>query len=321
MTVRRTILALTGSFLALLGSPGAAQDRRIAITIDDLPGPPGGLVSNDVAFLRENTRKLLEALTAHGVPAVGFVNEGKLFVAEEGPAGAGARTDILKMWVDAGLELGNHSYSHKSLNRTPPDEFQADVLKGERITRLLLAEKGLTLRYFRHPFLQVGLDLDRRRAFEDFLRVHGYTIAPVTVDNEDYIYAALYADALRRGDRVTAQRVGAAYLLSMGTVLEFCEGVSEGLVGRPLRQVLLLHANSLNADYFGEVARLYEARGYRFVSLAEALEDEAYALADPYVGAWGISWLHHWEVGAGRKRTPSPDPPDWVAKAYEAVTR
>jgi len=41
--------------------PAAAAERQMAVTFDDLPGPPGGLVSNDVGALRENTRLLLAA--------------------------------------------------------------------------------------------------------------------------------------------------------------------------------------------------------------------------------------------------------------------
>jgi peptidoglycan/xylan/chitin deacetylase (PgdA/CDA1 family) len=225
------------------------------------------------------------------------------------------------MWVDAGHELGNHTYSHRSLNRVPLDEFQADVVRGEPVTRALLQAKGRTLRYFRHPFLQVGLDLEKRRAFESFLRERGYTIAPVTIDNDEWIFAALYADARKRGDEAAAVRVADAYVAYMDGVFAFMEDLSRRVVGREMAQVLLVHANALNADHFSRIARLLESRGYRFITLEEALRDDAYARKDTYVGAWGISWLHHWEVTEGGKRTPSPDPPAWVTRAYEARSR
>src|SRR5712691_7537705 len=187
------------------------------------------------------------ALAASREVAVGFVNEGKLFVKDEGPADVAARTAVLRMWTDAGFELGNHTYSHRSLNRQPLAEFEEDVVRGETVTRALLAEKGRTLRYFRHPFLQVGLDLDKRRAFEAFLAGRGYTVAPVTIDNDEYVYAFAYADARRRGDDALAARLGADYLRYMETVCAFVEDGSRRLLGREVRQVLLLHANALNA--------------------------------------------------------------------------
>ena len=108
------------------------------------------------------------------------------------------------------------------------------------------------------------------------------------------------------------------YLRYMDTVFAFVEDVSRRLMGREIRQILLLHANTLNADYFPRLARCLEGRSYRFIRLEEALEDEAYRQPDTYVGPWGISWLHRWELTAGRKRSPSPDPPEWILEAYEA---
>ncbi len=310
--------ALLAAFAAFAATSDAAE-RRVAVTFDDLPG--ASLRSRDIATLRDNTRKLLAAFRDAKVPVVGFVNEGKLFVAGETPALAEQRIDVLRLWVDGGYELGNHTYSHRDLNTQPLDWFEQDVVRGEEVTRRLLAEKKGSLRYFRHPFLHVGLELDKRRAFETFLAGRGYTVAPVTIDNDEYIYASAYADALQRGDAAMATRLGDDYLRYMESVFAFIEGVSRGLLGREIPQVLLLHANALNADRFPPLAAMMKGRGYRFVTLEEALREEAYRRPDTYVGAWGLSWLHHWEITEGRKRSPSPDVPDWVMKAYQATTR
>jgi peptidoglycan/xylan/chitin deacetylase (PgdA/CDA1 family) len=305
-----------------LAIPNAhAAGRAVAVTFDDLPAAPAGVVANDVATLDDLTRKLLGAVRKHGVPAVGFVNEGKLFVEGAGPREVEARTGLLRRWLDAGLELGNHTYSHRDLNRMPLEEFEADVIRGEAVTRRLLEAKGRKLRYFRHPFLHVGLDLEKRRAFEAFLAGRGYTVAPVTVDNDEYVYAAVYADALRRGDAAAAARIGDDYLRYMDEVFSFFEDVSRRLTGREIRQVLLLHANTLNADRFDALAKALLRRRYRFVPLAEALEDDAYRLPDDFVGAPANSWLNHWEVTAGRKPIPTPDPPEWIRKAYAGLRR
>jgi peptidoglycan/xylan/chitin deacetylase (PgdA/CDA1 family) len=293
----------------------------MAVTIDDLPAPVSGVPDNSPAALRSLTERLLASLARHAVPAIGFVNEGKLFLQGEPASAATERTDLLRLWLDAGLELGNHTYSHRSLNKLPLEEFQADVLRGEAVTRRLLRERDRELRYFRHPFLQVGLDLGKRRAFESFLQGHGYTVAPVTIDNDDYVFAAVYAAALKRADAETARRVAEAYPIYMERVFAFVEEVSRGLFGREIPQVLLIHANALNTDHFDSLAGIARRRGYAFVPLADALADPAYATPDEYVGAWGISWLHHFEITAGRKRSPSPDPPAWVQQAYDRLTR
>jgi peptidoglycan/xylan/chitin deacetylase (PgdA/CDA1 family) len=100
-------------------------------------------VANDVATLEALTRKLLSAVRKYSSPAVGFINEGQLFV--DAPASADRRTGLLRMWLDAGIELGNHTYSHRDLNTIPLEQFQADVLRGEAVTRRLLEQKGQRL--------------------------------------------------------------------------------------------------------------------------------------------------------------------------------
>lgn len=301
----------------LPGSPARATApvREIAVTFDDLPAV--SVAKGDPASLAVFTDRLLLNFTASGVPVVGFVNEGKLTVPGEGLDGQEARLGLLRKWLGKGFELGNHTYSHRSLNELAIEEFEADVVRGEPATAALMGSHGLKLRYFRHPFLHVGLDLAKRQAFEAWLTARGYTVAPVTIDNDDYIFAAVYAGSLKEGDPATARRVAEAYLTYMDAVFAFHEGLSQSLFGRPIRHVLLLHANELNADYSGRLFSRLRERNYDFVPLSRALEDPAYQSADAYVGRWGISWMHHWEQTMGRPRTGAPDPPSWVNEAYE----
>lgn len=314
------IFALCALILPALDTTPAAQpvDRAVAITFDDLPATPAGSLANDVASLTELTRKLLAAVREYKIPAVGFVNEGKLFPAGASPEDVEGRVGLLRMWRDAGLELGNHTYSHRDLNNMPLEEFQDDVIRGETVTRGLLEGTPFKLRYFRHPFLHVGADLKQRRAFESFLHQRGYAVAPVSVDNDEFLYAAAYAGALRRRDSASAARIGDDYLRYIDEVFGYFEEVSRRTVGREIRQVLLLHANSLNADRFGAVAEALRRRRYRFVSLEHALQDDAYRRRDDFVGAPGNSWLNHWEITAGRKPVPTPAPPDWILRAAAA---
>ena len=309
-------VALAALFPAAhLTSQTPVAQRAIAVTFDDLPATAAGMVVNDVPSLRDMTSKLLAAVREHNIPAVGFVNEGKLFHPGAAPRDADGRIAVLRMWVDAGLELGNHTYSHRDLNHTPLEEFQADVVRGESVTRKLANGAGMKLRYFRHPFLHVGEDLRKRRAFEMFLSSRGYTVAPVTVDNDDFVYAAAYAAALRRGDAPAAARIADDYLRYMDEVFVYFEAVSRRTVGREIPQVLILHANSLNADRFEALADAIARRGYRFIPLDEALKDDAYRLPDNFVGAPSNSWFNHWEITRGRAPIPTPGPPGWVNKA------
>ena len=216
---------------------------------------------------------------------------------------------LLRAWLDAGLDLGNHTYSHFDLHRTPIEEFEQDTTRGEETTRALLGERGRTLRYFRHPFLHTGRSLETKHAFEQFLASRGYTIAPVTHDNGEWIFASAYAKAGDRRDAATQRRIVEAYVPYMEAKFDYFERESRALFSREIPQVLLIHANSLNADAYPDLARMMKARGYAFVPLASALEDPAFRSPDTFTGAGGISWLHRWALTRGEKGLVLPDEP------------
>ncbi len=289
---------------------GQQPNRTVAVTIDDLP-----VVSTrgDLKNRREITKKLLGHIKKAGVPAIGFVNENKLYVGEKRSE---TQMDLLKMWLDAGLELGNHTYSHRSLNRIELAEYQEDLLKGETITKQLLAAKGRQMRYFRHPFLQTGRTMEVKANFDEFLKKHGYTIAPVTHDNADYIFSRAYDIAFDRKDTKLMKQVGDAYVPYMEAKLDYWERQSVKLFGREVSQTLLIHANFINSDYFDDLAAMFKRRGYKFVDLETALKDEAYRLPDKFTGAAGISWLHRWTLDRGREFLLPSEPmvPEFVLK-------
>ena len=310
-SIRFSIFAIVVSISSLLTAQPRVT-REVAITIDDLP--IAGLAPRDIESSRELTRKLLAAIAAHHAPVIAFVNEDKL----NGVDGAvdPARVDLLRRWLDAGIELGNHSYSHGDFHAVPLEPFEQDVLKGERVTRPLLAARGLTPRYFRHPYLHTGRDLEKRSAFERFLGEHGYRVAPVTIDNEDYVFANAYDRTLTR-DAGAARRVAAAYVPYMEAKAEFFERNSRELLGREMRQILLIHASMLNADGFDDLAAMFERRGYRFITLDRALEDPAFQSTDTFVGNSGITWIHRWALTKGMPRTfyaGEPEVPAFVTE-------
>ncbi len=284
--------------------------RTIAITIDDLP-----VVSTrtDLKTRIQITKKLLAHIKKAGVPAIGFVNENKLY---DGDKRDERQIDLLRMWLDAGLELGNHTYSHRSLNRIDLADYEADFLKGETITKELMAARGRKIRFFRHPFLQTGRTLQVKADFAEFLSEHGYRIAPISIDNGDYIFSRAYDIAFDKGDKKLMKKVGDAYVPYMESKLGYWEQQSTRLFGREISQTLLIHANFINSDYLGDLIAMFKRRGYRCVDLETALKDEAYRLPDSYIGPAGISWLHRWAREKGREFiiTDEPTVPEFVLK-------
>jgi peptidoglycan/xylan/chitin deacetylase (PgdA/CDA1 family) len=266
--------------------------------------------------ITEMTTKLLAVLQQEKVPAVGFVNERKLFY---NWGEVDERIKVLNMWLDAGFELGNHTYAHTSLNKLGLKEFEESVVQGETVTRLLLAQYNRQLRYFRHPFLDTGRDLQTRREAEAFLVARGYRIAPVTMDAWDWNFSGVYDDAKKRGDAALQQEVVTSYLSYHAAVFDYYEKLSKNLLGYEPKQILLLHANNLEADHLGELLEMLRKRGYRFITLEDALNDDAYGLPDTYVGEEGRGWLEHWAITRGQPPLGTPVFPSSIADRAKAL--
>jgi peptidoglycan/xylan/chitin deacetylase (PgdA/CDA1 family) len=308
----RTPLLPLGAMVAallLLAAPATfAQQRQVAITIDDLPrGGDGGPV--DTATLLGMTGKLLAPLREQKIPVTGFVNAGRKAVDPR------SVRRILDLWLDAGADLGNHSFSHPDINDVPLAQYTADIVKGEPELRAALQARDRKLTYFRHPYLRLGATAEVKKGLQDFLDARGYVVAPVTLDNADYLYAALYQ---RPEFREQARR---EYLPYMESVVEFFEKRSVEVLGREFPQILLIHANQLNADVMPELLAMFKRRGYRIITLAEALKDPAYRSSEQYVGRGGFSWIHRWSKTMGMPGKGEPEPPAWAQQAWDALSR
>lgn len=292
---------------APLAAAQSAVQRTMAITFDDLPY--ASVPSEDDAALAEMTARLLHPLRAAAIPAVGFVNESRLY--REGSL-VPARVDLLQAWLDAGHELGNHTHSHVSLNRVPFDAFTANLLQGETVTRPLAQAAGRPLRWFRPPYLHLGQTAAVRAQFDAFLAARGYRVAPVTVNHSEWVFAVAYSRAQTQGNAEAAQRIAEAYLPYMEAELARAEQLALDRFGRPIPHVLLLHANALNADHVGALAARLQQRGYRFVALDAALQDSAYATPLGTTLIEGESWLEHWARAAGLRPEQPPAVPGFV---------
>ena len=297
--------------LCLAWQPASAQaapkpDRQVAITLDDLPaGMADRLPAADITAM---TARLLGTLRDQKIPVVGFVNEKKLYKAGE----VDERIKALQMWLDYGFELGNHTFSHMSLNQNSLAAWEDDVIQGESVIRMLLAQKKMRLRYFRHPYLDTGRDLETRRKAEEFLAQRGYRIAPITLDGWDWMFAGVYEDAKKRNDTALQQQIVKDYLAYHDAQFAYFEQLSAKVVGYEPKQILLLHASNLEADHIGELLDVLRKRGYRFITLQDALSDSAYSLPDTYVGEEGSGWIEHWAITQGKIPSGAPVFPQWV---------
>ncbi len=292
----------------LLPSLAAGIDRSVAITIDDLPrGGDGG--DRTYAGIHEMTARLLAPFRAKHIPVTGFVNPGRTNLS---PADL---RRILELWLDSGATLGNHTWSHIDLNSTPAADYEEQVLKADAVLRPIVEARGQKLEFFRYPFLHAGPAPEIKDKIAGFLLAHGYRNAPVTFDDSDYMFALLYNQPEFRA-RVTKE-----YVPYLESVIRFFENRSVEVVGREFPQILLLHASELNSRAMPDILKMLRRRGYRFISLSEALGDEAYRLPENYAGTGGFSWIHRWSMAKGLPNKGEPDEPEWVRVNFEHLTR
>lgn len=306
MLPRVAVLTLA-AMLAFAALADAAAAEPVALTFDDLPAMALDGTPWNAA---QTTRRLLAGLHRHRFPAIGFVTGESMEGARrrEGQA-------VLSAWIAAGHELGNHTYSHNSLNHTAVADYIADVGREDATLRPLLRAHGRSLLWFRHPYLETGATLSDKRTFESWLAGAGYRIAPVTMENSDYLFSPLYDDALRRHDRHAAARVRLAYLDYTRRVVPWYREAGLALFGRRPAAVFLLHACRLNADVVDDLAAILKANELQPVALSQALADPAYATPDDYVDPDGDEWLSRWSQLLGRELPweTFPEPPADIA--------
>jgi peptidoglycan/xylan/chitin deacetylase (PgdA/CDA1 family) len=238
----------------------------VALTFDDLPAagslPPG-----------KNRTKIATALAAelkteHLEGTYGFVNAVKL---ENDPDAQQA----LHIWVDAGMNIGNHTWSHVSLTTNTAEAFEREIALDEPA----LAQYGGTRdwHWFRYPFLWEGDTLEKRRAGRAYLKEHGYRVAQVTLDFEDYAWNDAYARCSAKPDATAIAWLKQSYLENAAEYIRLGREEEYIVFGHEIPNVMLLHATAFTTLMLPDLVDLLRKQGFRFAALPEVEQDPIYA--------------------------------------------
>jgi beta-lactamase regulating signal transducer with metallopeptidase domain len=283
------------------------KNKKMAIGFVSIP--PLDRMENPPKDADATARLVIAKLAQYKIPAIGFVQGGMV---SDGEKLYPVRANILRLWRDAGLEVGIGGYKHIWFYDTPYEDYVANTEKNEKVVKQILAEKNLPLRYFSYPFLNTGKTFEDKEKFENWLAARGLRSVKYTFDNQEWMYSFAYDQARKDNDVNTMNEVRAEFIDYMTKMLTHYEAYSSEMFGRAIAQTLVLTPSGLVADSADELFGTFEKRGYRFVSMDEAQADEAYRTSDDYdipdegTGKAGISWFERWQIAQGKKLRPEP---------------
>lgn len=291
----------------------SAQQRSVAITIDDVP---------NVHLFEASSYSsgLLRRLDSLNVPVAIFINEGNLRLNKAFEK----NRSLLQSWISKRyVTVGNHSYSHPNMGEVGFDAFREQVLKGEELSRPMAVNAGKNLEYFRFPFNGMGKDSVEQMRMQQFLTANRYISTPYTVESEDWLYTQLYEKALKDGKPDEARAIGNRYVSLSLRLFDYFDSLAVAVAGKPVKQIYLCHDNRLNTDFLPMLVQKLKEKEYRFIDLAEAMSDPAYGSYGYYYGNAGFSWVYRWmKDPASRRAAMRAEPSDpETQKAYEAMNK
>lgn len=266
---------------------------KMAITVDDLPvhgDLPPGMTRTDVA------KKYVEILKKHKVPEVyGFVNAGRTENKDD-------TAKVLKIWQDAGYPVGNHTYSHMSLNKNSAADFVREIALDDDYLKQVSG--GKDWKYFRYPYLHEGDTLAKRNAVRKYLQENHYKIAQVTIDFEDWSWNNPYARCVAKNDKKSIEWLKESYLKNASEILISSDKVSTAVFKKPISHVLLIHIGAFDALVLDQMLTDYEKLGVEFIPLSQALKDPVYE-TDPGISfpKWGAELEFQVLKAEGKKVT------------------
>ncbi len=255
------------SLLCIFNTSCFAEEREIAITIDDLPFVGSG--TNTPANLKRTQDRfmaIVNTLVDNKVPATGFIIGGAI---------AKSEWPLLETFRNQGLSLGNHTYGHHSLNGMSAEKYIADIEHADTVIAPVITEP----KYFRYPYLAESKG-EKKQKVLDYLTEHRYKVAPVTIDSKDYEFnAQFYRIPYRQRPQKLAQ-FKKRYLAFIWKQTLKAEEKAKKINGQPSKQILLIHANLLNSLCLADITDLYKQNGYKFISLNDALTNTAPTIND-----------------------------------------
>ncbi len=244
----------------------------VALTYDDLPAA-GGLRDEETRV--DIATRLTNELKANHIKGVyGFVNAVDL---DDDPDTHGA----LKVWIDAGMELGNHTWSHPALSAVTADEYIHEIAMDEPALEQYAGKRDW--HWFRYPYLEEGDTVEKHEAVREWLRDHGYRVAEVTLNFNDDDWGDPYLRCMEKHDEAGIAWLKQSYMENAKEFIRLGREQQRVAFGHEIPSVLLLHATEFTTLMTPSLIEMLKQEGFRFSTVPKVERDKAYKI-DPAVG-------------------------------------
>lgn len=254
------LLIILVSFLILILYVPQVWSAEIAITIDD----PGAARENNPISWEERTQKILNILKKHNLKITLFVT-GKRVDTPEGHK-------IIKMWNDAGHIIANHSYSHLYYHsdKVTFNDYSNDILKNETVIKSYKNFK----KYFRFPYLKEGNTINKRDSLRKLLTKNSYKNGYVTIDASDWYIDQRMRTKMKKDPKTDLSAYKKFYKDHIWDRTNYYDSLATQVLQNPVKHILLIHDNLLNAYFLDDLIVMYKNKGWTFIDSDQAYQSE-----------------------------------------------
>src|SRR5215831_2434610 len=256
-------------FNKLLGLSALALQAPRSLRAAAAPAPQFSITMDDFNWRNpvyltavQRNQSILKALALHQTKAALFV------IGRNADDPSGMR--LLGPWNEAGHLIGNHTYSHRSLNSDiTAAEYEKEIIRTEAV---LIGLKQFR-KVFRYPALKEGNTAAKRDEVRAFLKRRGYRIGHVTIDNSDWIIDQRLTARLQKDPQADTKPYREFYLEHMWDRAQYYDALARQVMGRPVKHTILMHFSLLNGLFLGDLIEMFRSKGWQLVDAEEAFTD------------------------------------------------
>jgi peptidoglycan/xylan/chitin deacetylase (PgdA/CDA1 family) len=234
--------------------------QNIAITFDD------GFNPRTQSQSAEWNQLLLKTLSEKQVKTTYYI-AGHLINTPKG-------LELVSNWGEQGHSIANHTYSHMNLssNKVSLQDYLIDIEKNHQLFKDL---KGWVNR-FRFPYLKEGDSISKRDGVRKWMQQNNYSTGAVSIDTSDWYYNSRYLSWKKNHQNQSTETIKKAYLDHLWDRAQYYDSLSNKILNRSSKHVMLLHANAINAAFLGDIIDKFRSNGWVFISPETAYEDPLY---------------------------------------------